>query len=356
MKIGIVLISEKFSGGEKFVYELINKLSVNKELGIILFINKNIVKYYATLNNIRIIKLNELNTKNGLLYNLSLIKIKKQIRKYFNILDLFLLNLEGSFRISNNLESKKMLPVLHGGEVNNLLNNFSFRYKIFTKPKITKILDKALKIISVSHHQIQNLPEKYKKKTIVIPNGVDSNILKPLKNIKQKKNVILFIGRFIELKGIKEILAIAKQLPQYEFWFAGQGPLENLINLPNTENLGFKTSKELVKLYNQATICIFPSHREGMPLVGLEAMSCERAVIATPLGFSEYIENGKDGIIIPAKDEKSLKTAIVDLMKNPAKRKKIEKNARKKALKYSWDKIARQYLKVFKNFIRKHKK
>ena len=113
------------------------------------------------------------------------------------------------------------------------------------------------------------------------------------------------------------------------------------------------TTEELVKLYNQATICIFPSYRESFGLVGLEAMSCGRAVIATPLGFSEYIENGKDGIIIPAKDENALKNAIVDLMTNEKKRKMLEKNARKKALKYSWDKIARQCLNVFREVIKK---
>jgi len=85
-------------------------------------------------------------------------------------------------------------------------------------------------------------------------------------------------------------------------------------------------------------------------------MACGKAVIATPLGFSEYIENGKDGIIIPAKDEKSLKDAIVDLMTNEKKRKMLEKNARKKALKYSWDNVAKQYMRVFKEVLRESEK
>lgn len=40
-------------------------------------------------------------------------------------------------------------------------------------------------------------------------------------------------------------------------------------------------------------------------------------------------------------------------MKNPKKIKLLEKNARNKALKYSWDKIAEQYLKVFKEVARR---
>ena len=197
--------------------------------------------------------------------------------------------------------------------------------------------------------------EKYKKKTIIIPNGVDSQIFKPLSNVKQKKNVILFAGRFIDIKGVKELVNVSKQLPQYEFWFVGSGSLAETIKGNNVKNLGFKTTEELVNLYNQSTICVFPSHREGFGLVGLEAMACGRAVIATPLGFTEYIENGKDGIIIPAKDEGVLKNAIVDLMTNPAKRKKLEINARKKALKFSWDEVAKKYIEVYKKVIAENK-
>ena len=99
-------------------------------------------------------------------------------------------------------------------------------------------------------------------------------------------------------------------------------------------------------------ICVLPSYYESFGITGLEAIACQRAVIATPLGFSEYIENGKDGIIIPAKDEGALKNAIVDLMTNEKKRKKLEKNARKKALKYSWDKVAKKYLEIYKLVIK----
>jgi glycosyltransferase involved in cell wall biosynthesis len=209
--------------------------------------------------------------------------------------------------------------------------------------------------LSVSSWQIQNLPEKYKKKTEVIPNGVDSKTFKPINHIKQKNNLVLFTGRLIESKGIKEIVAVAKQLPQYEFWFAGQGPLKDIINLSNTKNLGFKTQEEIINLYNRATICILPSYHEGFSNVGLEVTACGRALICTPLGFSEYIENGKDGIIIPSKDEKALKSAIVKLMTNKKLRKRIEKNARKKALEYSWDKIAEQYLRVFRKVVKENK-
>ncbi|MCK5450023.1 glycosyltransferase family 4 protein [Candidatus Pacearchaeota archaeon] len=227
-----------------------------------------------------------------------------------------------------------------------------FNFMEFVVDKILGkyVLSSAKEIIVISNQTKQYVQSiiKKSKKISIIYNGIDLEKFKSLKNIKQKNNVILFTGRFIDWKGIKELINIAKQLSQYEFWFAGQGHLVNLINLPNTKNLGYKTQDELVRLYNKATICVFPSWHEPFGLVGLEAMSCGKSVIATPLGFSEYIENGKDGIIIPAKDEKALKNAIVDLIRNPKKRKTIEKNARKKALNYSWDKNVRRLLEVYR--------
>jgi glycosyltransferase involved in cell wall biosynthesis len=245
--------------------------------------------------------------------------------------------------------------IFHGSEIKSFIESKDILYKLLFKPVFSSIFLKSDLLVSVGNEQIQNLSERYKEKTIVISNGVDSRVFKPLKSIKQKKNIILFTGRFIDIKGIKEIIGVAKQLPQYEFWFAGQGELEKEIIGKNVKNFGFQSTRKLVKLYNQATICIFPSHREGFPLCGLEAMSCGRAVIATPLGFSEYIGNGKDGIIIPTKDENALKNAIIDLMINEKKRKILEKNARKKALKYSWNNVAEQYMKVFKEVIKEYK-
>lgn len=359
LKIGILLLSEGFAGLERATHFIINNLKSKND--IVLFLNDEILKYYKDINGIKICLLGKYSTKNLFAIRLSLHNLKNNLLKYINSerLDIMHIHSSVSMAVYSFIIRGFTFPVIstfHGTDINNFVYKRNLLYNLMVRPKIKKILKKSTCITSVSNWQIKNFSKKYKQKTVVIQNGVDPKIFKPLKKIKQKKDVILFAGRFIDIKGIRELINVAKQLPKYEFWFAGQGPLANEIKGKNIKNLGFKTTEELVKLYNQATICIFPSHREGFPLCGLEAMSCQRAVIATPLGFSEYIENGKDGMIIPAKDEQALKNAIVDLMENPKKRKRLEKNARKKALKYSWDNVAKQYLKVFKEVIENAKK
>ncbi len=353
MKIGVICLANQYAGLERFVKTLTTYIS--KKGDTQLLINSHFLNTFSKK------EINETFFDLGIMGNrapfdrISLIPIRSKLKRLMEKRRLYLLNGEAPLLVFSGLSRiyNLFIPILHGFETTRFLSSKKLIYKLFTKPKIENVLDNAPKIISVGKALIKNLPEKYKKKTVVIPNGVDSKTFKPLKNIKQKKNVVLFVGRFIDIKGIKEIMNVAKQLPKYEFWFAGQGELSNLINLSNTKNLGFQTTEELVELYNKATICIFPSWHEPFGLVGLEAMSCSRSVIATSLGFSEYIENKKDGIIIPAKNETALKNAIVDLMKNSKKRKILEKNARKKALEYSWDKIAKKYLKVFEGVVKK---
>ena len=356
MKIGLVLVSEGFAGAERSVYKITEELSKIKDNQVYLIINEEIFLQYNDLKNTNIFNIGIINKGNTLLNLINFYRVKKNIKKIVDGNNLDIIN--SHMDLSNFLCPKMLnhINVFCGTDLRYLIKPPSLKYRFGFLPIIKKNLNKSIRIISKGKDQIKNLPKKYKKKTVVIHDGVDLEVFKPLNKIKQKKNVILFAGRFIDIKGIQEIVNVAKQLSQYEFWFAGQGPLADLINLPNTKNLGFKTTEELVKLYNQANICIFPSHRESFGLVGLEAMACGKAVIATPLGFSEYIENGKDGIIIPAKDEKSLKDAIVDLMTNEKKRKMLEKNARKKALKYSWDNVAKQYMRVFKEVLRESEK
>lgn len=351
-RLGFLIISTNLAGAENALKNIVKSLSKFK-MNSIIYCNQEIYNHYLDMKNISVYNLGPLNITSKLRY-LNYIRMYFRLRKILSTEkpSILFVMLEGSLFVAYGLNKSHNLPsclVLHGTEIDNFLNS---KGKLKDNLFLKKWMITSPRVISVGKEQIKTLPEKYKKKTIVIPNGVDFKIFRSIKGIKQKKNVILFVGRFIDTKGIREILQISKQLPQYEFWFAGQGLLHKEIKGDNIKNLGFKTTKELVQLYNQATICIFPSHIESFGLVGLEAMACGRAVIATPLGFSEYIQNGKDGIIIPSKDENALRRAIVDLMTNKKKRRMLEKNARKKALKYSWDKITEKYLKVFRRIVR----
>ena len=224
-------------------------------------------------------------------------------------------------------------------------------------PKKNFIIDKLIKkslivsncIVSPSNWLSAFVRENYNVNPRIINNGIDTKLFKPL-NITQKDNVILFVGRFIDIKGINLLLEVASELKQYEFWFAGTGPLSKRINLPNTKNLGLINKEQLVSLYNQATVAVFPSKRENFPLVGLEAMSSGCPVIATRLGFSEYINDMENGLLVNY-DKHDLLNKISLLMEEDQLRRNIKKNARKTAVKFDKQIMINKYYGLYKEII-----
>jgi glycosyltransferase involved in cell wall biosynthesis len=66
-----------------------------------------------------------------------------------------------------------------------------------------------------------------------------------------------------------------------------------------------------------ANIVVLPSYREGLPKVLIEAAACGRAVITTDVpGCRDAIEEGKTGLLVPARDAESLAHAIRRLIED----------------------------------------
>lgn len=240
-----------------------------------------------------------------------------------------------------NMPGKKVLTC-HGDEVYNI----RWYQQYFTK----KAVQNADAITSPSIWLQEIAKKSFKMPVKYIPNGVDTKIFVPGKG--KVKDYVFYYGRYIERKGFLELVNAARSLPQYKFVFAGAGPLSKIIDRPNMKDLGFKSGPSLVKLIQEAKICVFPSHWENMPLVGLEAMSCGKAIIATEKGFSEIIENGKNGIIIEAKNTESLKNQIISLMENDRIRHHLENNARKKSAIFDWNSITKEYYELYLSLLK----
>ncbi|MDO8281325.1 MAG: glycosyltransferase family 4 protein [Thermodesulfovibrionia bacterium] len=216
------------------------------------------------------------------------------------------------------------------------------------KYKTRAAFNKASAITTVSRKFGEVIKRDFGVRTQYIPIAVDLERFS-VDNSNERSNIILFMGRYVELKGIRYLLEAAKQLPMYEFWFTGKGPMEGLIQGDNVKNLGYVEKPE--DMVKQATICIFPSLVEYAPLVGLEAMASGKAVIATNTGFLEYMEHAKDGFIIETGSVDAIVNAINYLMGNKELRSMMGSNARKKAEQYSWDIICKQYAELFQKVI-----
>jgi glycosyltransferase involved in cell wall biosynthesis len=245
----------------------------------------------------------------------------------------------------------KTIITCHGGEYE--FYGFS---GFFNKQLCKHVLQRANVVTAPSRWFCDIITKEYKVNTVFLPNGIDIEKIIPqqvssLPTFKFPNPYFLFYGRYIERKGIRYLLEAAKRLPMYHFVFAGAGPLNDEITGANIMNIGYQNMDSLIPFIQGAVACIFPSIWENLPLVGLEAMSLGKVVIATEIGFSEYIENMKDGIVIKPKSVDGIINAVKLVGSDSGLRSFIEGNARKKAERYSWENVIKEYFVLYERVL-----
>lgn len=126
----------------------------------------------------------------------------------------------------------------------------------------------------------------WKSAPALLFNGVDHHLFEPADahvraklrkqfGMSNKQRQLLFVGRFVEKKGLPAIRELAAAHPHWDFSLVGSGPIDpSEWKLPNVRLLGRKSREELAALYRAADALVLPSVGEGFPLVVQEAMAC----------------------------------------------------------------------------------
>ncbi len=85
---------------------------------------------------------------------------------------------------------------------------------------------------------------------------------------------LLFVGRFVEKKGLAALRELAIYRPDCEFVLVGGGPVDpSTWGLQNVTLLGRRSRQELARLYRACDGLVLPSVGEGYPLVVQEALA-----------------------------------------------------------------------------------
>lgn len=150
-----------------------------------------------------------------------------------------------------------------------------------------------------------------------------------------RRPVVLMAARLLVDKGVREFVSAARILRNAQWPLIGKVRFV-LVGSPDPGNPSSLTESELAEWENeggvelwghrddmhevlpQANIVVLPSYREGLPKVLIEAAACGRAVVTSDVpGCRDAIEEGKTGVLVPAKDSESLANAIRRLIENP---------------------------------------
>ena len=144
----------------------------------------------------------------------------------------------------------------------------------------------------------------FREKTVVMHNFVE-NGASGASQMPQKKEYVLYFGRFAQEKGIRTLLNACRRLPEIPFIFAGNGPLETEVNAAeNVTNVGFQTGDALKKLIAEAAFSIYPSEwYENCPFSVMESISYGTPVIGADIGgIPELVEQGRTGELFQSGD------------------------------------------------------
>jgi glycosyltransferase involved in cell wall biosynthesis len=191
----------------------------------------------------------------------------------------------------------------------------------------------------------------------VIPNGVDTELFKPLprnnalakslnlineKQAAATSRVIGFVGELRDKKGLRPLLSAYAQVNKKHpatLLIVGNiraGEDKQIFedfkySHPKTQVIvtGFVSPQDLPAYYSVIDVFVHPSLRDGLPNALLEAMACEKPVIATPVGgIVDAIMDCKNGKLVLTNNVDELANAMDELLTNENLKKKLGSAAR----------------------------
>ncbi|GGL19357.1 glycosyl transferase family 1 [Mangrovihabitans endophyticus] len=148
---------------------------------------------------------------------------------------------------------------------------------------------------------------------------------------------VLFVGRFIDKKGVTDLAAALSTMPGVRAAFLGSGPLEAAIRrrLPHAVFPGAQPSSVVAEWMARAKVLAAPSRTaadgdtEGLPTTVVEAMALGRPVVATRhSGIPEAVVHGSTGLLGPERDPDTLAANLRDLLADDGLRERMGKQAR----------------------------
>lgn len=183
-------------------------------------------------------------------------------------------------------------------------------------------------------------------RTTTVPNGIRPRgaglgraAARDALGLDPDQPVVMTVGRLIVMKGheylVAAVPALLERVPDLAVVVVGGGYLHDALQA-QAAALGVGGAVRLVGqrsdvrgLLDAADVFVLPSRHEGMPLVLLEAMDAGLPAVATRVsGSEEVVVHGEAGLLVPPRDPAALAAALLQLLTDPALRRRQAAAAR----------------------------
>lgn len=186
----------------------------------------------------------------------------------------------------------------------------------------------------------------------VVPNSIDHEAFCPAPGIAPHPPTVLYVGKIAPLKGMatlaEAIPQVVRGIPEVRVVLIGSDHVvpgagstkEQMLTDLRRAGVADRVSvlapverSQLVRLYQEADVCVLPTLWDNFPNTCLEAMACGVPVVASAVGgLPEIIDNGKNGVLVPPGDAAGLADAVVGLLERRERRLEMGRAARNKIL------------------------